>query len=148
MRLNFIACSHFPNTLKTLILFESLTNVKVNTWRRRKTHQFDPRCADSVYNKDALMQAKSLNLSHLGCIDLLLMATGNLAISDQLRLVVYPIIFEVLAPSQVVQDFFHQQYVQWSTLVLVIGVDGIRWGPPNEGKDYTWYISGIYGQSG
>ena len=28
----------------------------------------------------------------------------------QLRLVVYPIIYKVLAPSEVVQDFFHQQY--------------------------------------
>ena len=31
--------------------------------------------------------------------------------ANQLRLVVYPIIYRVLAPSQVVQDFFHQQYV-------------------------------------
>ena len=28
----------------------------------------------------------------------------------QLRLVVYPIVYRALAPSQVVQDFFHQQY--------------------------------------
>ena len=31
--------------------------------------------------------------------------------ANQLRLVVYPIIYKVLAPSQVVQDFSHQQYV-------------------------------------
>ena len=30
--------------------------------------------------------------------------------ANQLRLVVYPMIYKVLAPSQVVQDFFHQQY--------------------------------------
>ena len=30
--------------------------------------------------------------------------------ANQLRLVVYPIIYRVLAPSQVVQDFSHQQY--------------------------------------
>ncbi len=30
-------------------------------------------------------------------------------ILHQLRLVVYPIIYKVLAPSQVVQDFSHQQ---------------------------------------
>ena len=30
--------------------------------------------------------------------------------ANQLRLVVYPIIFRVSAPSQVVQDFSHQQY--------------------------------------
>ncbi len=30
--------------------------------------------------------------------------------ANQLRLVVYPIIYRVSAPSQVVQDFSHQQY--------------------------------------
>ena len=36
---------------------------------------------------------------------------GNEEILHQLRLVVYPIIYKVLAPSQVVfADFFHQQY--------------------------------------
>ena len=34
--------------------------------------------------------------------------------ANQLRLVVYPIIYKVLAPSQVVQDFFHQQYFHYS----------------------------------
>ena len=33
----------------------------------------------------------------------------------QLRLVVYPIIYRVLAPSQVVRDFFHKQYHQHGT---------------------------------
>ena len=31
-------------------------------------------------------------------------------LSNQLRLVVYPIVYRVLASSQVVQDFFYQQY--------------------------------------
>ena len=30
--------------------------------------------------------------------------------ANQLRLLVYPIIYRVLSPSQAVQDFFHQQY--------------------------------------
>ena len=34
-------------------------------------------------------------------------------ILHQLRLVIYPIIYKVLAPSQVVQEFFHQQYGFW-----------------------------------
>ena len=32
--------------------------------------------------------------------------------ANQLRLVVYPMIYKVLAPSQVVQDLFHQQHYQ------------------------------------
>ena len=36
---------------------------------------------------------------------------SEIRLYNQLRLVVYPTIYKVLAPSQVVQDFFHQQYV-------------------------------------
>ncbi len=33
--------------------------------------------------------------------------------ANQLRLVVYPVIYKVLAPSQVVQDSFQQQYLAY-----------------------------------
>ena len=36
---------------------------------------------------------------------------SEIRLYNQLRLVVYIIIYKVLAPSLVVQDFFHQQYV-------------------------------------
>ena len=44
--------------------------------------------------------------------------------ANQLRLVVYPIVYRVLPfyPSQVVQDFFHQQYVAIFFHVKKLGV--------------------------
>jgi len=50
-----------------------------------------------------LKSAENCNL----CVILLMVEKSG---DDQLRLVVYSIIHSVLAPSQMVQDFFHQQY--------------------------------------
>ena len=44
----------------------------------------------------------------------------------EMRLVVCPIIYRVLAPSQVVQDFFHQQYFTPQKVEL--------WSPTSTGR--------------
>ena len=43
--------------------------------------------------------------------------------------------------------FSDLRLIQWLFLVPLKGGIGSIWGPP-EGKDYKWYISGIYCQLG
>ena len=61
--------------------------------------------------KGYMKKQGSLNATHFGGIKLDGNTVDGRNPDNQLRLVVFPIIYKVLAPSQVVQDFFHQQYV-------------------------------------
>ena len=59
--------------------------------------------------------------THTLCYAILLMAE---ILNNQLRLVVYHIIYKVLAPSQVVQDFSHQQYHHILQFTYYVWFDG------------------------
>ena len=61
-----------------------------------------------VQVQSLLLFVFSMRIVHICCLFVPPVDGRNLA--NQLRLVDYPIIHKVLAPSQLVQDFFHQQY--------------------------------------